>query len=249
MNDPIKNEFFFFKNEIHNMNSIIDSTHQLIEDLQDSFIDIKREREKTNIELKENLAKNYSLRRTDFDQMVNGFLALQEESEGEIRNLLKIYLTEQKELSQTLIENIDKFYNACIKGESPEVSEMNSLIHQILSKQKERKEDVTYKLKEFQKEQQNFTSKFKELLIKGKELRMRDFKMMLKEFKIQREKRLTLQRERKEDVSKMLSEFKKDRQKAALHLRITIDGTKEKKLSEAPLKSFEQDRNSDVLKL
>lgn len=235
MNDTIKkNEIFFFENEIQSMNSIFDNTHQLIEFFQDSFFDVKQEREKINIALRENLAKNNSLRRKDFDNMVKDILAIQDESEKEVKNLLKNYLNEQKELSHSLIVNLDKFRNACINGESQEIKILHALIRQILSKQEERKNEVTSKLKEFQKEQQDITSQFKEFLTKGNKLRVRDFKIMLKGFKIQREKRLALQKERKEDVAKMLSNFKRVRKKAVSLLKNAGNISKEKDLSQTP---------------
>lgn len=220
MNDTIKkNETFFFENEIQNMNSIFDNTHQLIEFFQDSFFDVKQEREKINISLRENLAKNNSLRRKDFDTMVEDILAIQDESEKEVKYLFKNYLNEQKELSHSLIANLDKFRNACINGKSQEIKKLQTLIRQILSKQEERKNEVSSKLKEFQKEQQNITSQFKEFLTKDNDLRIQDFKIMLKGFKLQRENRLVLQKERKEDVAEMLSNFKKNREKSFLNYK------------------------------
>ena len=233
MNDTIKrNEIFFFENEIQNMNSIFDNTHQLIEFFQDSFVDVKQEREKINIALRENLAKNKSLRRKDFDIMVKDIVVIQDESEKEVKYLFNNYLNEQKELSHSLIANLDKFRNACINGESHKIKKLHALIRRILSKQEERKNEVSSKLIEFQKEQQNITSQFKEFLTKENELRIRDFKIMLKEFKLQREKRLALQRERKEDVAKMLSGFKIARKKTISHLSNTNDNSKEKTFSQ-----------------
>ena len=232
MNDTIKkNENFFFDDEIQSMNSIFDNTHQLIEFFQDSFVDVKQEREKISIDLRENLAKNNSLRRKDFDSMVRNILAIQDESEKEVKNLLKNYLNEQKELSHSLMANLNKFRSACINGESQEIKKLHALIHHILSKQEERKDEVVAKLKEFQEEQQNITSQFKEFLTNENQLRISDFKIMLKGFKLQREKRLTLQRERKEDVAKMLSDFKIGRKKTISNLSNSDDNSKEKTFS------------------
>lgn len=246
MNDTIKNEIFSLANEIQSINSISDVTHQLIEDFQDSFIDQKQEREKANIELRENLAKNNSLRRKDFDKMLKEIIAIQDESEKEVRSMVKVYLNEQREITHSLIENLGKFKNACIRGEFQEIKKLYDLIHQINSKQEKKKDVVTSKLKEFQKEQQKFTSQIKELLIKENNCRVRDFKMMLKEFKIQREKRTVLRRERKKDVSKMLSNFKNDRKKTVSQLSNTIVKSKENTLSQVPVDKTNKDGN-DIL--
>ncbi len=213
MNSIVNDEISIYEDEIQNVSSAFDVAHELIDDFQNSYLDVKQESDKINVALRENFAKNNSLRRKDFNNMVKDILSIQEEQEKEIRDLLKVYLNEQKELMHSLIENLGKFKNACIKQESTEIKELHILISQIILKQEKRKDEVTSKLKEFQKEQQNVAQKFKELLAKGNDLRIKEFKSMLKVFKNQREERIVLKRERKDEVAKMLSNFKRDRQR------------------------------------
>jgi len=200
-----------YEDRIHNIGAIFDTTHQILECFQDSFLDTRWEREKINAELRENLAKNESLRKRDFDNMIQGILSSQEEREKEVRNLLNRYLNEQKEMAHTLRENLKNFKDSLARGEAQRVKKFQGMIKEILTKQDERKDEVTSKLKEFQKEQQEMAKRLKELLDKGRELQIKDLKLMLKEFKAQRKERLVCQEERKKEVRSMLVDFKKER--------------------------------------
>ena len=81
-----------YESRIQSIEGIFDTTHQLLEGFQESFLDTKQEREKLSAELRENLVKNESLRRKDFDNMMQGILSTQDEREKEVRYILKISL-------------------------------------------------------------------------------------------------------------------------------------------------------------
>lgn len=204
-----------YETRIESIESIFDTTHQLLADFQDSFLDTRQEREKLNSELRESLAKNESLRKKDFNNMMQGILSIQDEREKEARSILRNYLNEHKEMAFALRENLSKGKDALAKGEAERIKEFQEMIKGILAKQEERKDEVTSKLKEFQKEQQEMAKRLKELLTKGSQLRIRDLKSMLKEFKAQHKERIARQEERREEVCNMLGDFKKERVEAA----------------------------------
>lgn len=199
---------------IQSIGVIFDTTHQLLEGFHESFLDTKEEREKLSAELRENLAKNESLRRKDFDNMQQGILSIQDERGKEARSILKNYLNEHKEMAFALGENLSKVKDALANGEAQRVKEFQVLIKEILVKQDERKNEVTSQLKEFQKQQQELAKGLKELLAKGRELRIKDLKIMLKEFQGQHKGRIAGQIERRRDVRSTLDEFKKERLEA-----------------------------------
>jgi len=215
MKDITEDIISSYEVRIQSIGDIFDTTHQLLRGFQDSFLDTKQEREKINAELRENLAKNDSLRRKDFDNMMQGILSTHEEREKEVRNLLDSYLNAQKEMAQALRENLSKVKDALAKGEAGRIKEFQAMIKEILARQEERKEEVTSNLKEFQKEQQEMAKRLKTLLDKGKELRINDLKSMLKEFKVLHEERIARQEERREEVCHILGDFKKERTEAA----------------------------------
>lgn len=204
-----------YEARIQSIGDIFDTTHQLLRGFQDSFLDTKQEREKFSAELRENLAQNDSLRRKDFDNMMQGILSTSEEREKEVRNLLDSYLNAQKEMAQAVRENLSKVKDALAKGEAGRIKEFQARFKEILARQEERKEEVTSNLKEFQKEQQEMAKRLKELLAKGSQLRIKDLKSMLKEFRVQHEERIARQEERREEVRHILGDFKKERTKAA----------------------------------
>lgn len=173
--------------KLQNLQSIFDNTFQTIKDFQNSIINTKYEIDKTNIELRENLAKKQSLRRKDFDSMMNGFLSSYEEKEeNEIKNLLNIYFKEQEKISQCLMENLIKVKESIAKNDVNQVREFYGAIKKIVINQEQRKNEVIFKLKEFQKEQQEVMERLKGFLAKGEELRIGDFKEMLDGFKKQK---------------------------------------------------------------
>lgn len=219
MKNIVENIVSSYEARIQSIESIFNTTHQILEGFQKSFLDTKQEREKINAQLRENLARNESLRRKDFDNMMKGIVSIQDEREKEVRNLLSSYLDEQKEITQALRDNLGKFKDSLAKGEARRIKEFQVLIKEIFGKQEESRREVVSNLKEFQNEQKVLASRLKELLAKGRELRIRDFKSMLKELKTQHEERLALQEERKKEIRQLLGEFKKGRTEAAQNWR------------------------------
>lgn len=215
MGDIVDDIVSSYEARIQSIGAIFDTTHQLLEGFQESFLDTKQEREKLSAELRENLVKIESLRRKDFDNMMQGILSIQDEREKEVRSIFKNYLNEHKEMAVALRENLSKVKDALAKGEAERIKEFQALIKEILAKQDERKNEVTSKLKEFQKEQQEVAKRLKELLAKGNQLRIRDLKSMLKEFKAQNKERIARQEERRDGVWSMLGDFKNERVGAA----------------------------------
>ncbi len=211
MKNIVDNIVSSYEARIQSIGTLFDATHQVLQGFHDSLLDTREEREKLNGELRDKFAKNKSLRRKDFDYMMEGIISGQNGREKEVRDLLNTYLNEQRAMARDLKENLGKFRDSLSEGEAQRVKEFQQMIKEILLKQEERKDEVTLRLKEFKKEQIVLTSRLKELLAKGKELRIRDFKSMLKEFKARYKERLARQEERKKETCQLLGEFKRGR--------------------------------------
>jgi hypothetical protein len=218
LNKVVEDIVASYEAKIENINSFFETTHLIFGEFQEPLLEAKQERGEINSQLEDLLAKNEHLRRTDFHRMMQGILAIQVNKEKEIRNLLNSYLTEQKQMVNLLRDNLTRIKAALASGQGVEIKESKELIGQILIQQDKRKQEVSLKLKEFQKEQKEMTQRLQELLVKGKELRIRDLKLMLKEFDVQHKERLARQEERKIEAQKrrgevrgMLVEFKKKR--------------------------------------
>jgi len=206
----LENTFSSYETKVESFGAILDTTYQILQSFQDS-LEVRKEREKVTAELRKSLAEKESLRRKDFDNMMQGILAAQDKREREVRNLVNGYLGDQKEMARVLRENLRKFKDSLTKGEAERIKEFRELTNQILAKQEERKKGVVSMLKEFQKEQQKMMERLGTLLAKGKELRIKDLKLMLKEFKSQHQERIAHQQERREYVDGMLDGFRKQR--------------------------------------
>jgi chromosome segregation ATPase len=204
-----------YETRLEGMGVIFDTTYQLLQGFQDSFIDKKQEREKLIVELRNNLAKNNSLRKNDFDNMMQDILSTQDKREKEVRNLLNRYLNERKEMAQALRGNLEKFKDSLAKGEIQRVKEFQNMIKEVIDEQEKRKDEVTSKLKAFQKEQKEMAKRLKELLAKDKELRIEDLKSMLERLKIRNRERTDRQEQRKKEVHGTLSDLKKERLKSS----------------------------------
>lgn len=207
----VENIVSSYEKRIEGISSIFDTTNILLNDFQEFILNTKEEREKINIQIRDTLAKNEHLRKKDFDNMMQGILSAQNQREKEVRDILKGYLNDQKELALSLRENLKKFRESLAKGKAQRSRGFQTLIKNILTKQEKRTEEISFKLKDFQKEQRDLAIGLKQLLAMGDKLRIRDFKLMLREFNSQREKRLALQRKGREETSKMLDSFRKAR--------------------------------------
>lgn len=212
LKDVVENIISSYEERIENISSIFASATSVIHNAQEPvFSNTNREkREEINALLRDTLAKNENLRKKDFNNMMQGILAAQEKREEDVKSLLKSYLVEQRVITQTLRENLNRFKNSLARGEDERVQEFQVLMKNILFGQEKRREELSSTLKEFQRQQRDLAVKLRELLAKGKGLRIRDFKLMLKEFSTQREERLLIQAKRKEKVVNMLDRFKKE---------------------------------------
>jgi hypothetical protein len=198
-----------YETRVQNIGTLFDTTHQLLQGFQDSLLDTKQEREELNAELRENLARNNSLRKKDFDQIMGGMISGQNEREEEVKELLNTYLREQTAMTRDLKENLGMFRESLVEGEAQRVKEVQQMIKGILAKQTERKDEVISRLKEYKTEQKLLAFRLKELAAKGRDLRIRDLKRMLDGFRNRYEERLTRQAERKREVRQLLCQRKR----------------------------------------
>jgi hypothetical protein len=215
INDVIDNIVSSYEIGIQELENLFNNTCQVFISFQDLCIDTKDEREEINDQLRNTLAKNISLRKKDFDNIMNDILLSQDGKENEVRALLKNYLNEQREMAGTLRKNLGMFKDSLAQGEADRVKEFHILFNKIFDRQDERRREVISKLHNFQEEQRFLALNLKELLTKGKELRIKDLRLMLRKFRIQHIERLTYQAERGKEVSNLLFKFKQERVKRA----------------------------------
>lgn len=174
--------------------TIIDNAHQILEDF-------KLKRSEMSNQLKETLANQESLRKKDFDNMMKGILSHQDEREKEVRDLLKTFFKEQKEVAESIRKNLTE-------DERVRISDFKKMLQDIQARQKLRENEVRTTLKGFQEGHREMAESLHSLLNKEESLRIEDFKEMLKDIR-------SRQIERKKEVKARLDEFRKERQDMA----------------------------------
>lgn len=179
-----------YESRINTVGAIVEDTHHILEEF-------KNDRTQMSTELKNTLAKEESLRRKDFDNMMKDVLSRQDEREEEVRGLLKTFLDEQKELAETIKRSMSN-------GEKMRVDDFRKMIGDIQARQKKREEEVKLMLTEFQNEYKEMAESLRSLLNKREAIRIKDFKRMLKDIR-------SKQMEREEEVEKRLDEYRKER--------------------------------------
>ena len=180
-----------YESRISEVGIIIDNTYRVLEDF-------KTKRNEMSNQIKETLAKGESLRKKDFDSMMEEILSHQEGREKQVRDLLRTFLEEQKEMAQTIKKNLSE-------GEKVRINDFKKMLQDIQARHKAREKEVSMMLKEFQKEHKEMAESLRSLLDKGEAIRIKDFKEMLKNIRSRQVKR-------EEEVRKKLDEFRKERQ-------------------------------------
>ena len=216
-----------YETRIENLSSVFEVSQSLIDCMPESLLDNKQEKEKINLQLRDFLAKNDSLRKKDYDKMMISILSFQDECGEEIKGLVKEYFAEERSVALVLKEALKECKDALTRGEIEKIRHVQSALKTLFTKQEERKNEIVSRLREFQSEQKEIPRQLTELLAKGEGLRIRDFKLMISKIKAQRAERIILEKNRKEEVAKMLQDFRTKRQKLAFMPRaIDIDGGK-----------------------
>ncbi len=196
---------------LQGIESVFDSTRQIISGFQKSSADLKRERDNLYSDLREELARNESLRKRDFDHMARGFLSAQEGGEREVWSLVDGYFSRQRETSEELREGLKKFRDCLSSGEAKRIREYRAMIGKILAEQEERRKEVVARLKEFRREQRETAKRLKSLAAKGRELRIRDLKQLLAKYNPSHQSGADRREARKAAVRDLLDDFKNNR--------------------------------------
>lgn len=183
-----------YESRISTVGMIIDDTHQLLEDF-------KTKRNEMSTKLKETLAREGSLRKKDFDNMMKDILSRQDEREKEVKDFLKTFLEEQKEMAETIKKNL-------ADGEKVRIDDFKKMLQDIQARQRARENEVSAKLKEFQNEYKEMSESVHSLLYKGEAIRIKDFKEMVKNIRAR-------QIERAKEVRVRLDEFGREREDMA----------------------------------
>ena len=157
---------FSYQSKISEVAIIVDNTSQILEDF-------KNQRNEMSNQLKETLAKEESLRKKDFDAIMGDIFAHQDERGKQVKNLLKTFFDEQKEVAEAIRKNLTG-------EEKIRIDDFRKRLRDIQAKQKARESEVNTALRQFQTGYKQMAELLRSLLDKGEAIRIKDFKEMVK---------------------------------------------------------------------
>jgi hypothetical protein len=166
-----------YEARVSSVEHIIEATHEML----DAF---RSQREAMRIQLRETLARAASLRRRDFDAMMQGILVGQEERQERIKEAMRGYLSEHKATAQALKEalslRLGRTQAGLANGEAKRIETVEELLGGIVARRQQREQEVTALLAEFQREQEEVARALGGLLSNGGSLKVKEFKATLK---------------------------------------------------------------------
>jgi len=167
----------------------------LMREVNQRIRDFHAEQEQMTNRLKDILARNECLRKTDFDAIMAGIQGQQEAREGEVSQIVEEFCNEEEETAARLREIL------AVKSSST-LEDFKVLKERMLNRPKERERRISRVLKDFHRDQEELNSALRMLLGKGHSVRIKDLRAMVKAFHIDRKDENTR-------IDRMLEEFER----------------------------------------
>jgi hypothetical protein len=213
--EPVLELITSYESRIATVEELMTTAYQATETSGGSFNILDEERERLKTGLQKTLAKNCSLRKRDFDCLLEQLLydsnknrkAIEEE-QSRVREKVKEYLAEQKQLANSLRqqivelvkENMEKGCLDTIIGNiKATYADKGQLLFTILR-------DFQLHLKSFQKEQEAINRKLQRLVDRGESLHLEDMRQLEAAEALQN--RTTDRELRHEEMDRLLAHFR-----------------------------------------
>lgn len=163
--------------------NITESSYSLFDNVQNSLSDLKKERDNLNIRLCENLAKNGSVRKKDYNTMMSGILGALNEKEREAERQFLNFLEAQKETAQSLKNSLLGIKDITSQDTNGKITIIKEQLSQISKKQEKRKEMVMKTFTDFQQMHNRVMECLETLLEKGNHIMIQDIKKVIDQIK------------------------------------------------------------------
>ena len=163
--------------------NITESSYSLFDIAQNSLIDLKKEREILNSRICENLAKNGSLRKKDYNTMMSGILDSLDEKEKEAEKQFSIFIEAQKDTAQSLKISLLGIKDITSQDISEKITVIKEQLSQISTQQEKRKETVMKTFSDFQQTHNRIMECLESLLEKGNHIMIKDIKKVIDQIK------------------------------------------------------------------
>jgi len=221
MQDMVLDLINSYENRVVTVESLINSAYETTVDSDEGLSLAYETGQKLRAEIREILVRNCSLRRKDFDAFASKVFSSIDTKKIEIENqrkltreILKAYLGRQKELVTSLKEQLAKF---SLEGSNRDSLEL--ILSGIKTSQKEEGEqtfallrDIQFRLKTFRQELADLNDNLQRILKRGELLKLEDLRQL--QSALAHERRKAEKEVRKEDVSRLLAHFNRERQES-----------------------------------
>lgn len=145
----------------------VNTVGSLVERAFDFLKGFHSEQERNIAELRENLAKDASLRKCDFDLIMSKILNVRRKKEAEVKSTIDSFMAEKEELIKDLRRRTLKGWDS---------KDFADLKEEIGSRQRVRETEISKILLVFQNEEEELGLALRRLLDKEKPLKVKDFK-------------------------------------------------------------------------
>ncbi len=221
MKDMVLELINSYEHRVVTVESLINNAYETTVDSDEGLSQAYNTAQKLRDDLRETLVRNCSLRRKDFDAFASKVFSSIDTKKMEIENqrkitreILKAYLGRQKELAISLKEQLEKF---SLEGSNRD--SLEKILNDIKMSQKEEGEqtfsllsDIQFRLKNFRQELADLNSNLQRILERGELLKLEDLRQL--QSALAHERRKVEKAVRKEDVSRLLAHFSRERQES-----------------------------------
>jgi hypothetical protein len=224
MMEPVLGLITSYESRIAAVEELMTTAYQTTVTSDGSFAILDEERERLKTGLQKTLAKNCSLRRKDFNHLMERLLSDSNKNRGviekersRVREKVEEYLDEQKQLANYLRQQLVELAN-----KQTDKGCLDVIIGNIKVTYEDKGQrlftmlrDFQLHLEAFQREQEEINRKLQRLVNRGEFLSLEDLRQL--EAAKARQERQANRELRREEVDRLLSHFRQQRQESRRH--------------------------------
>ena len=173
LNDFIENLISSYESRLKSIetvfnqsDAITESSFDLLRNFSNSLKTYRTERDEVNSRLRENLAQNGSLRKKDYNRIMESVLNKLNEKELETENYFCQFIEDQKNMMQSLKKGIFEAKDNLQNNNTEKINMFRQELNQIAGELETKKEIVIQHFIDYQSVHQKTIEKFKMLLAK-----------------------------------------------------------------------------------
>jgi hypothetical protein len=156
--------------------NISESSHYLFDNVHNSLINLKKERDHISSKLCETIAKNGSLRKKDYNTMMSSILNILDEKEREAESQFLNYIEIQKKTTQSLKDSLLGIKDITSEDTNEKVSIIKEQLNQISKLQETRKDTVMKTFTDYQQMHNRMMECLENILEKGNNIMIKDIR-------------------------------------------------------------------------